>query len=222
MNIRKNAVLLFAKVQNNMAAAKEPWRMWARAGLLTLLLLFAPDFAAAHSFKTAVLATSADGGERLRLTMEGFLLATRERDGHPDEESDGHLGGLDVYVIPLSVQDSEEVSRQLAKMDAPVDILLVAGSNDLFDAASALGDIAIVIRPGALPPEKVWKGTTGTDKSNFASRYYAAFGRQPGEAAARGYNAARRIDLAVRKLGGVAERSAIRAGLAETASGFPW
>jgi ABC-type branched-subunit amino acid transport system substrate-binding protein len=50
----------------------------------------------------------------------------------------------------------------------------------------------------------------------------ALFGRGPTDAAAQGYNAARRIDHAIRAAGDLETRAAIRAALAETEGGMDW
>ncbi len=69
--------------------------------------------AGAHRFNVGLLVPlsgpSAFAGRQMR---DGFLLATRERDGHPDEESDGHLGGLDVYL--LAVDHGGDPARAVA------------------------------------------------------------------------------------------------------------
>jgi len=49
-----------------------------------------------------------------------------------------------------------------------------------------------------------------------------AYGAAPGEAAALGYHAARRIDAAVRPLDGVAPRADLEAALGRTEAGFQW
>ena len=48
----------------------------------------------AHYFDVAIVVPPGDG----QAAMQAFLLASAERDGHPDETSDGHLGGLDSHV----------------------------------------------------------------------------------------------------------------------------
>ncbi len=80
------------------------------AGLAALagLVWLAATPALAHSFRMALLLplTGADAAVG-RQAVKGFLLATRERDGHPDETSDGHLGGLDVYVLVIDTNRPE-------------------------------------------------------------------------------------------------------------------
>ena len=49
-------------------------------------------------FFTALSGPHAREGKQ---ALDGFLLATGERDDHAGEESDGYLGGLDVYVFRI-------------------------------------------------------------------------------------------------------------------------
>ena len=190
---------------------------------VAMLLMLFPATVAAHSFSAAIVTDSNDGGARLQSTLEGFLLATRERDGHADETSDGHLGGLDVHVVPLEVEAPAAFARLWEEMETRADILLVAGSDALYDAAVATaGSKTVVLHPGRLPPEDYWKGITGADKSEFAIRYHNTHKRLPNRGAAEGYNAARRIDLAIRPLGGVDDQNALRAAVAITSNGIAW
>ncbi len=55
----------------------------------------------AHSFTAALLVVGQDREASLAEARRGFLLAADERDGHANETSDGHLGGVDVQVLPL-------------------------------------------------------------------------------------------------------------------------
>ena len=75
-----------------------------------------------------------------------------------------------------------------------------------------------MLRPGVLPDG--WAAEN--DASSFAVRYQSTYGTAPTEAAALGYNAARRLDIAIRPLDGVAPAAALEAALAETASGIDW
>ena len=72
----------------------------------------APKSVSAHSFKVALVASvsgpKAGPGKHAR---DGFMLATTERDSHPDQESDGHLGGLDVYVTLIDPLHSPATAR---------------------------------------------------------------------------------------------------------------
>ncbi len=67
--------------------------------VLASVIFLQPKPAAAHRFNVAFVAP-ASGPMALpgKQARDGFMLATTERDAHPAQESDGHLGGLDVYV----------------------------------------------------------------------------------------------------------------------------
>ena len=69
------------------------------AAVIAAALFYSPSRAAAHSFRAGLLlplsGPSTGAGKQI---LDGFMLATKERDAHPDTESDGHLGGLDVYI----------------------------------------------------------------------------------------------------------------------------
>ena len=53
--------------------------------------------AQAHGFKVGLVAPfTGPEAARGRDIRDGFLLAARERDGHPDQHSDGNLGRMDV------------------------------------------------------------------------------------------------------------------------------
>ncbi len=188
----------------------------SHAAVLVAALCSAAGPAQAHSFNVALviaLAEPSDAGARE--VRDGFLLATRERDGHPGEHSDGHLGGLDVYLYPVDLATESLAGVRAMLGRARIDILAIVGS------AAAAADIRPLIResrtllmaPGRLrtpPPE------------GFARAFEVEFGYPPGAAAAHGYNAARRIDAAVRPLAGVADRTALRRALDATRDGIDW
>ncbi len=56
----------------------------------------------------------------------------------------------------------------------------------------------------------------------FISAYESKYGRRPSSQAAQGYNAARRIDVAVRAQGGVEDRQSLLRSFRQTARGFFW
>lgn len=192
-----------------------PARGWVIQLGVAMLLALAPVAAAAHSFTTLIVGPD-DDPAALEAVVDGFRLATRERDGHPDETSDGHLGGLDVHITARGAGEGVDDNA------AAADFVLVAGDDALFQAvAHAAGPHAIVLRPGQLPPEAVWTGAV-PGGADFAGRFRDAFGRPPDRAAAEGYNAARRIDAAVRPIGSPSDRAALAAALETTASGIAW
>ncbi len=174
-----------------------------------------PDGAKGHSFNAGlVIALAEPSSADVRQVREGFLLAARERDGHPDEEADGHLGGLDVYLYPVDLSREGLSGVRALLQREQIDILAVVGPEAAVTGIEPLvaGSQTVLLAPGRLrAPTKA-----------FADAFEAAFGYPPSPAAAEGYNAARRIDAAVRPLGGVADRAALRRRLADTGDGLDW
>lgn len=80
------------------------------------------------------------------------------------------------------------------------------------------GRASIPLRAGALPSD--WAEPVGPE--SFAARYRHAWGADPSEAAAEGYNAARRLDLAIRPFDGLEPRAALEAALAASEGGIEW
>lgn len=185
-----------------------------RGTLAALALTVTANMAAAHEFTAALLVTGENREARLAEAVNGFLLAADERDGHPGETSDGHLGGVDVQLLPLPAEAAGQVVGLVGTPRTPADVLVVIGPEP--DASPAFA--GVVLRPGVLPDG--WAAEN--DASSFAARYQSTYGNPPTEAAALGYNVARRLDIAIRPLDGVAPAAALEAALAETASGIDW
>lgn len=173
------------------------------AALAALIWLVATP-ADAHGFRVGFIAPAsgpqAGTGASAR---NGFMLATRERDGHADEESDGHLGGLDVY---LSIVDSGEGRDSvLARIRELVEDRAVEFLTGVVPAELAAG-IRRLTRGG--PPyfvdtEDLSGANVSTmDGAPFAAAFVAMYGRAPDRAAFKGYGAARLIDRAVRTVAG--------------------
>jgi hypothetical protein len=191
-------------------------------GLLPLQALFSQT-AQAHEFVVAIRAVEAGRDLILTDAVRGFLLATTERDAHPDETSNGHLGGLDVYIIP---QTANVGARFPSLKEAPSglpDIILFIGATDLDDAALILArkESATMIS-GALHSTNLWSRTATTEPTSFAGRFMSTYQQPASKWAADGYNAARRIDDAVRLLGQLDDRAALERALAASADGFRW
>ncbi|MFT5506804.1 MAG: hypothetical protein ACI8XC_004532 [Gammaproteobacteria bacterium] len=94
----------------------------AIAGLIILLSSFFFSPVRAHSFNVIVITPM---GEIIpRSMLNGFLLATREQDGHEDETSDGHLGGLDSHVLEIDSsagnKDSINQLKNLISTSSPL------------------------------------------------------------------------------------------------------
>lgn len=194
---------------------------------LAAAIALGPAGAAAHSFRVALVAPfgGAKAAEGAALGA-GFLVATRERDGHPAETSDGHLGGLDVHL--LRVDGAAGTGAALAAASAllegrdgdPVAFLAVSAGPELMaaleQASARAGAVFLDLSAGPLPdpgpPEAPGDGSPAA--APFAEAFRAAHGKAPGAAALAGYRAARLIDGAVRAQAGVEDRAALLAAVA--------
>lgn len=146
------------------------------------------------------------------------MLATKERDGHPDQESDGHLGGLDVYVSVIDGQGNVAADIRRIMTSGKVDIVAAFGPETTLSLIRKLLDDKKI---ALLPP-----GQSPFSKSDlpgvvaFISAYEREYGNRPSAQAAQGYNAARRIDNAVRTQGGVDDTGELLRVFMETTRGF--
>ena len=163
--------------------------------IIPFLILFSsvsPIFA--HSFNVAILLQDTQ-------FLNGFMLAASERDGHPDETADGHLGGLDVFVSVL---------------DTPAEI---TDDTDIVVLRENMQNLtAIPLYPGQTP----FAQSRQPSVKRFISAYKTTYGMMPTATAAQGYNAAQRIDQALRPWDGVENRAAILRSFEETTSDFSW
>jgi len=113
--------------------------------LIAVMLMVVTREGWAHSFNLGFVApmsgSRADSGQQ---ALDSFMLATTEQDAHAFEESDGHLGGLDCYVLKIdsSVDEKATIDRveHLLKNDKP---LFVAG---IFSSEIA-GEISACAEP---------------------------------------------------------------------------
>lgn len=170
------------------------------------LILSAPlaPPALAHEFNLLLLAPATASPAEVDNMRTAFLIASHERDSHPDETSEGHLGGMDVQLT-LARMGEAPVATDPDFVAAPL-----AGAGDAQVAAlAAPGDAVIVdgatvarIAPGERP-----------DLAPFADRFLAQTGHAPDGAALGAYRAARIVDLAVRPLGAVDDRNGLRRAL---------
>jgi Periplasmic binding protein len=173
------------------------------------------DPAFAHRFNvTLVIEKSIAASERGGDIRDGFMLATTERDSHAGQESDGHLGGLDVYVTVLDEQADSFATQ------GGDDIVVVFGSSETISAVGSTldGTNATLLVPGETP----FSDAGQPEVAAFRSAYERAYGTAPTTQSAQGYNAARRIDVAVRAQGGVADTASLRRSFNETARRFSW
>lgn len=172
-------------------------------GLAAIVWLAAMP-AGAHGFRVGFIAPVSGPEARVGASArDGFMLAARERDGHADEESDGHLGGLDVYLLIVDAgKGPESVRASIRELVAGREIEFLTG---IFPPGLAESIRSRIV--GGLP---YFVDTVGNSAANaatmdgepFAAAFAATFGRAPDRAAFRGYGAARAIDRAVRAVAG--------------------
>lgn len=186
--------------------------------LVAALWMGMSGIASAHSFTAALLVVGEDPEASLAEAVRGFLLAADERDRHANETSDGHLGGVDVHVLPLPRNAAGLVEDLIGTPDEPPDVVVVLGPEP---AASAAGR--------AYPPESTvlvqdvlpagWEGESQMD--SFAERYRLAHGTAPSAMAATACHTARRLDAAVRPLDGVSPQAALKEAWRSTELSLP-
>ncbi len=176
--------------------------------------------AVAHSFKVIlVLPAPIDTSLQARELRNGFMLATTERDSHPDEESDGHLGGLDVYVSVIDEQGAT-AGFERSVVQGAVDIVALFGvpkNLPLINKILKEKNVALL-----LPGQSPFASSGLPEVAAFTTAYEARYGNKPSSSAAQGYNAARRIGLAVRAQGGADDITLLRGNFGETARDFSW
>ena len=164
----------------------------------------------AHSFNLGFIAplsgSRADFGQQ---ALDGFMLATTERDAHAFEESDGHLGGLDSYVIRIdSSVDDKTTIDQIEKLLKNKEPLFVVG-NFSPGFASQIPELvnnsqAVLVNP---VDSAMWQQITKTPEKlttmsaePFNPKFEAAYGYKPNANVRKGYIAARLIAATVRSL----------------------
>jgi ABC-type branched-subunit amino acid transport system substrate-binding protein len=146
------------------------------------------------------------------------MLATSERDSHADEESDGHLGGLDVYVTVIDAQGDVGTEFERIVSQVEIDIMAAFGSEETLSLVGKLveGESIVLLLPAQTPfPQSDMPAVAA-----FASAYENQYGSKPSTQAARGYNTARRIDVAVRAQGGGDDTELLIQSFKESANRF--
>jgi hypothetical protein len=182
--------------------------------LAAVLWIALSGIAAAHSFTAAILVVSENVEQDLAEAVRGFVLAADERDGHPNETSDGHLGGVDVHVLPLPAEATRLVQELTGSPDESADVVIVLGADD---AASKYSRASTVLVQTLLA-----EGWNGDDRmEGFIARYRLAYGKEPGLLAASAYHAARRLDVAIRPLDGAGPRAELLEAWQASEVGLP-
>lgn len=163
-----------------------------------LLALIYLNSVSAHSFNVGLIESVSP--EWTRSARHGFLLATREQDSHAFEESDGHLGGLDVYLIDLGSLDDAGASQRLAESDA----LFAVGLAPSQSGVGLLDDHGVVLVDPARA--NYWQAVVDTptklrtlDGAGFYDRFIATYGDRPDIPALHGYLAARVVAAVIRQ-----------------------
>ena len=209
----------FARLPFSFADVERVQTAIKRSFLVFVVWMALSGNALAHSFTAALIVAGDNREASLAEAVRGFLLAADERDGHANETSDGHLGGVDVHVLPLPRDATGSVEGLIGKPTEPGDVVVVLGTEPAAsEAARKYQSNSTVLLQVVLPVG--WDSDVGTD--SFVARYRLAYGTAPGLMAATGYHAARRLDVAIRPLDGVIPRAALEDAWRSTESGLPW
>jgi hypothetical protein len=186
--------------------------------LLATAAIFSGGAASAHDFTAAVVVMAEDRPAALADAIRAMLLAADERDAHADETSDGHLGGVDVHLLPLPPEVAGQVEGLTGAPSLPADVVVILGSEPALSEAATMyqSDSAVLLQP-VVPESWVAHG----DMQDFVTRYQQAYGTAPSAVAASAYHAARRLDLAIRPLDGVEPRAALQDALQATSPSLP-
>jgi hypothetical protein len=174
----------------------------ASKSLLGLIAFAFISAASAHSFNLVFIAAFSEMSGQSALN--GFLLATREQDGHENEESDGHLGGLDSYIFRVDTMKGEAALLHRLENTIRKSEPLFATGLDL--SASTLNMLenngVVVVEPMS---SGFWASLTADpgqlkliNGEDFVSAFRRTYGRDPGLQAIQGYLAARMIATVVR------------------------
>lgn len=178
---------------------KNPW-VFICLALTVLVPVLDPGMALAHDFKVGFLAplsgAEAAAGEE---AVNGFKLAASERDGHPDEEADGHLGGLDVFFLLVDTNGGR--ANALARIRTLIqaqEIHFLTGRIPI----KWMGDIRKLLQQGStilIDGERLSTRENRTlDGILLARAYQQKFGKEPRSPARMGYSLARLLDRVVR------------------------
>lgn len=172
-----------------------------------ILLTLSSASALAHSFNLGlVFPISGPDSRAGQQMLDGFLLATTEEDSHPDETSDGHLGGLDSHVFKVdSGTDSSTMIKSLEALMQKREPIFVTGlfTNDTTQLISKSfeQENTVLFDP---QESSMWQNKSGLLKSmnggSFSSKFQDRYGYPPTPDAMRGYIAARLIAATVRSL----------------------
>ncbi len=178
--------------------------------LIAVMLMVITSEGSAHSFYLGFVAPlsgpRADTGQQ---ALDGFMLATTEQDAHLFEESDGHLGGLDSYVIRIdsSGNDKTTIDRIENLLSSKKPLFVVGNFSPGF--TSHISDLVDNSRAVLVNPvdSAMWQQIVGTPEKlttmsaePFNPKFEAVYGYEPNANVRKGYIAARLIASTVRSL----------------------
>ena len=188
---------------------------------LTAVLTATPNVASAHSFVVTLDATVASEPLNLASAIQGMRVAASERDSHAAETSDGHLGGIDLFIRVQPVDAAEGIIWLKGAPTTAATVIVDFSGPDVAPSRIA-DDGTLVMSPGTLPSAEIWTGNALSTTNSFAARYQAAYDSAPDRQAAQGYNAALRIDRAIRDSGDVHDIAALQEALGRSTGGIDW
>lgn len=173
---------------------------------LTIFLLMAATLnnAEAHSFKVGFLVPlTGEYVDQGRDAVDALLLAADERDGHPDNHADGHLGGLDVYVLKIDTnRDNQASLNDISHMVKTDDIQFITGL-----IPPKLGEqISLQLKNTTAhyigtPVDNIANMATMSGEG-FAASFSRRYSRSPSLSARQGYRIALYLDRIVREIAG--------------------
>ena len=145
---------------------------------------------------------SGTGAASGKEAVNGFKLAASERDGHSNEEADGHLGGLDVYLLPVDTNGGRaKALTRIRTLIQKTGLQFLSGRIPI----TWMGDLQKMLQQGpailldsarfSLRENRTLDGVTLTQA------YGRKFGNQPSPSARMGYSLARLLDRVVRITG---------------------
>ena len=173
------------------------------------MALLSAGTASAHSFSVALIAGADAASDQVQSAVNGFLVASAENDGHSAETADG-----DVFLTPLPAARASDISGLIGQTFEQYDFAILLGDATIEITEQGVGSETVIVRAGVLPAP--------AQRTRFGQTYRNRFETVPRDTAAQGYNAARRIDQAVRALGEAAQSEDLRAAVAATANGISW
>lgn len=191
-----------------LAQQKISIRRAVAAGFIILAVFASLGRANAHSFNAVLIVPKDASQADERSMIDAFLVASEETDGHADQESDGHLGGLDVYLTPVRGMAWDKISA------ASPDFVVLNAANE--DALAPSGVATVLVRPVAPSAQKAQTflaAPADPGLASFAQRFETRAARAPTLSDQATYIAARQIDAAVRAQDGVGDPGALQAAV---------